>query len=118
VSLQCGISNLIANAVEAIQGQGLSQGQVLVSVRQDQDQVIFEVEDNGRGIPQRILPMVTDYGFTANKPNGKGIGLWQVREALEAVGGEIWIESSEGKGTKIVVKLPAIDERASVVRAL
>ncbi|MCC7404876.1 MAG: HAMP domain-containing histidine kinase [Bdellovibrionales bacterium] len=106
VQLQCSLSNLISNAVEAIQGRGLGVGTVVVRLSQQEKQLVIEVNDNGPGIPQAMLPFVTLYGFTASKANGKGIGLWQVREAARGAGGRLKIESAGDQGTRVALEIP------------
>lgn len=70
------------------------------------DLKIIEVEDNGRGIPEDVLPTVLLKG----KGKGLGVGLSLVHERLKLLYGEEYglsIESKEGKGTKVRIIIPA-----------
>lgn len=69
------------------------------------DLKIIEVEDNGRGIPEDVLPTVLLKG----KGKGLGVGLSLVHERLKLLYGEEYglsIESKEGKGTKVRIIIP------------
>jgi signal transduction histidine kinase len=72
----------------------------------------LEVEDTGNGIPADSLGRVLEAGFTT-KPAGKGsgLGLWIVRGLIEEAGGTLTLESLEGQGTTVTVRLPAAGSR-------
>ena len=63
-------TNIIDNAIDAMHGQG----EIVLRSRYAYPWVIIEIEDNGPGIPETILPHVFDPFFTT-KPPGKGTGL-------------------------------------------
>ncbi|MDA2921180.1 HAMP domain-containing histidine kinase, partial [Desulfobacterota bacterium AH_259_B03_O07] len=65
------------------------------------------ISDTGRGIPQNILPHVFE-PFFSTKPSGKGtgLGLSVAKSILRDHGGEISIESTEGEGTSVYIKIP------------
>ena len=64
------------------------------------------VSDTGRGIHTKDLPHVYDPYFTT-KSSGTGLGLAIVHRIIEAHDGHISITSEEGKGTTVVILLPA-----------
>jgi signal transduction histidine kinase len=66
------ISNLINNAVEAME----SGGQVNVSLRSEGADIQIEIQDNGKGIPKELLPRLGAKGETHGKPGGSGLGLF------------------------------------------
>ncbi|MCZ6679690.1 MAG: ATP-binding protein, partial [Candidatus Poribacteria bacterium] len=68
--------------------------------------VQITVEDTGQGIPQADLPRLSDPFFTT-KARGTGLGLAIVRKIVEAHRGKIEVQSTEGKGTQVVLTLPA-----------
>lgn len=66
----------------------------------------ISVQDNGQGIPQRMLPHIFDLFATTNKGSGSGIGLAISRKIVQHYGGKIWAEAEEGTGTTIYMTLP------------
>ncbi len=78
--------------------------------------VKFWVRDNGPGIPAADLDRIFDK-FTRlrgkNNPSGIGIGLSFCKLAVQAHGGQIWLESEPGKGTTFWLTLPAAKKKAT-----
>jgi signal transduction histidine kinase len=103
------ISNLVSNAIDAY-GES-SGGRREVSVRLDEFHGILrlEVEDWGVGIPPEDLGRIFDPFFTTKDlRHGTGMGLPTAKHVAEkSFGGGIRAESSPGKGTTIIVDLPA-----------
>jgi signal transduction histidine kinase len=97
--------NLVNNAVDAM----LDGGKLRLEVQRDPAAPRWQVRlsDTGTGIPQENLRKVFKPMFTT-KPEGKGTGLGLAicREIVRAHGGEIHIESVEGRGTTIIFSLP------------
>jgi signal transduction histidine kinase len=68
----------------------------------------ISVTDTGPGIPAGDLPLIFDPFFTTKGPGkGTGLGLSVSRTIVESAGGEIRVESEEGKGTTFHVVIPA-----------
>jgi nitrogen-specific signal transduction histidine kinase/ActR/RegA family two-component response regulator len=101
--------NLLVNAAQAIADGNPDGNQVSASVRAEADRVVVEVSDTGSGIPPDILTRVFDPFFTT-KPRGvgTGLGLPISRGIVTALGGEITVSSTVGKGTTFRVALPAL----------
>lgn len=101
------VINLIMNAVEAATGK--EGGHVIVSTyRHDTEaKVIFRVEDNGYGIPEKNLSKIFNPFFTT-KGEGKGVGLGLavVFGIVEAHSGDIDVQSDGKNGTTFIVTLP------------
>jgi signal transduction histidine kinase len=68
------------------------------------------VEDAGGGIPSDQLSRVFEPLFTTRR-HGTGLGLTLCRRVVAAHGGEIDVESEEGLGTRVVMRLPVQEER-------
>ena len=96
------LENLMLNAIEA--GGPGTLVQVNVS-NADHKSVQLEITDNGPGIPAELLPDRLFGPFKTTKPNGSGIGLWQVKQLVESLGGTIEAENVDGGGAKFVVRL-------------
>jgi signal transduction histidine kinase len=67
--------------------------------------VVCEVEDNGPGIEPSVRPQIFEPFFTT-KAKGTGLGLAIVRQAAEANGGAVEVESELGKGTLFRIRIP------------
>lgn len=99
--------NLLNNAIKfTSRGGSVSLKASLIG-----DQVHISVEDNGIGIPEEKLASVFDDfyqvdGSPTRKYGGAGIGLFISKKIISTHGGDIWVESSEDKGTMVHVILP------------
>lgn len=91
--------NLISNAVKH---GGASEVRITITEKQ---KVIVKVEDNGKGIPDRILERIFERGFTTGK--GSGLGLYIVKKLVESYGGDIRSEKVD-KGAVFVIELPRV----------
>ena len=103
------VLNLIANASDAIEGNG----SILIRVRlQDQganaaNDLTISIEDNGHGISEEHLERITEPFFTTKGNNkGLGLGLSTVVRQIEAMEGTLKIESELGVGTNMTINLP------------
>jgi len=112
--IQTVISNLIDNSLDAVSSGGL----VSVTMRSLGDHVEIVVSDNGKGVPAHVLPRLTEENFTYGKKNGNGIGLFHAKELMDAVGGTIEIESQQGAGTRVRLKLPSAKADPALVTSV
>jgi signal transduction histidine kinase len=98
--------NLIENAVKYLSSG--RPGRVVVRGRESGSQVVFEIEDNGRGIEaadlERIFELFRRAG--AQEQPGDGIGLAHVRALVRRLGGTIAVASKVNEGTTFTVTLP------------
>jgi PAS domain S-box-containing protein len=109
------LSNLIGNAIKFTPPEGT----VSLSAYVDADEALFIVTDTGEGIPADQLPHVFERFFQVSRDgrairHGAGLGLPISRGIVEAHGGNIWIESTVGVGTRVRFSLPlatSSDER-------
>ncbi|NLD35687.1 MAG: GHKL domain-containing protein [Desulfatiglans sp.] len=92
--------NLIINAIQAIQGMG----KIIISIAEERGAYNFEIKDTGSGISEESMKKVFNPFFTT-KQKGSGLGLPIVRKIIEGHGGQIDIESTEGNGTSVMVRL-------------
>ena len=101
--------NLIKNGVEA-----MPQGGVLViSTSLKEKLCTVRFADEGAGIDERDLPHIFEAYYTT-KPEGSGLGLTQVYQAIRDHGGRIDVKSEKGKGTVFTLLLPIRQERLSL----
>lgn len=100
------VFNLLKNAVQVLPDGGT----VTFRSFQDGNCVVLEVNDDGPGIPPEHRSRLFDPFFTT-KSNGTGLGLWIVYRLVESMRGVIEVESEIGRGTQILVTLPATEVR-------
>jgi anti-sigma regulatory factor (Ser/Thr protein kinase) len=76
---------------------------VEIRIREDlpTDLLTIEVEDNGRGMSGDLTRRVTDPFYTSRTTREVGLGLSLFKEAAERCGGQLTVESEEGRGTKV-----------------
>ncbi|GAB7027587.1 cache domain-containing protein [Geotalea toluenoxydans] len=93
--------NLILNSGAAMQ----SGGRLIVGSRLENSFIFLTFADNGAGISPENLEKIFEPFFTT-KTKGTGLGLAITKQIIEQHQGEITIESEQGRGTTVVVKLP------------
>jgi signal transduction histidine kinase len=101
--------NIIQNALEAMSDRGGTLSVTLVPQEKGNDKasgVCVEFQDTGKGMDTAVVGHVFDPFFTT-KPSGTGLGLSISHELVRAHGGDIKIESTEGRGTSVLVTIPS-----------
>jgi len=104
--------NVIKNSLEAMKRHGT------LHIRTDMDDtnVIVSFVDTGSGMSAENLSRVFEPYFTT-KPSGTGLGLLIVRRIVREHGGELSIESNEGEGLTLTIRLPYIERRIRMLEA-
>lgn len=109
--------NLLINARQAMP----EGGTILVRLRPSNEKQFVElvVRDSGKGIPRDKLPKIFDAFYsTKSGPDesgkgGTGLGLAACKEIIDAHRGRIRVESTVGRGTAFVLKIPAADKHSA-----
>jgi two-component system, sporulation sensor kinase E len=104
--------NVIKNSLEAMKRRGILR----IRTNMDDSHVTVSFNDTGGGISADNLSRVFEPYFTT-KPSGTGLGLLIVRRIVREHGGELAIESSEGKGLILTIRVPYKDERVRMLEA-
>ena len=103
--LRQALSNLVINAVDAIDGDG----SITLSIFDANDDICIKIIDTGRGMPEKIRTKCLDPFYTTKGKFGTGLGLSIVAGVVKRHGGNIDIESEEGHGSTITIFFPAVD---------
>lgn len=103
------LDNLLANAIAYTE-----EGDVGVAVSADDTEVRITVRDTGIGIPETDLERVFERFYRVDRGRsrergGTGLGLSLVRNAVERAHGTVAIESRQGDGTSVTVRLPRVN---------
>lgn len=93
--------NLLINAMQSMP----SGGSIGIDIQNDEKMVTIHIDDEGEGIPEKLLEKIWDPFFTTKK-KGTGLGLGIVKNIIESHGGSILIANREEKGTRVTVELP------------
>jgi signal transduction histidine kinase len=104
--------NLIGNAIKFSAGRGT----VRVRLGTDGESCVCAVEDDGIGIaPDKLETVFTSYGQADGDVRrvygGTGLGLSIARSLIRLHGGELWVESTLGRGSVFRVRLPRVAPR-------
>lgn len=108
------LQNLVSNALRYSQpGQS-----VIVSITNQNNEILIKVKDSGCGIPVSQQSKIFTKLFRADNARqlvgeGSGLGLYITKALVEQVGGKIWFESAENKGTTFYVKLLTNDHKSN-----
>ncbi|HUR16174.1 MAG TPA: ATP-binding protein, partial [Candidatus Limnocylindrales bacterium] len=108
------VRNLLTNA--ARYGKGATGG-IELTAEEGEDDVIVRVLDRGDGFgdvnPERLFELFYRTDTARSVPGGAGIGLFVVRNLIEAMGGRIWARSREGGGAEFGFTLPVLESDSS-----
>ncbi|MCT3258879.1 cell wall metabolism sensor histidine kinase WalK [Lactiplantibacillus plantarum] len=101
------LDNIMNNAIKYSPDGGV----VTCRLLETHNQVIISISDQGLGIPRADLGHVFDRFFRVDKARsraqgGTGIGLAISKEVVQMLGGRIWVDSVEGKGSTFYISLP------------
>ena len=102
--------NVIKNASQAMKTAGILR----IRTRAEHGQVAVAFEDTGGGITPENLSKVFQPYFTT-KDSGTGLGLMIVRRIVREHGGEVELQSDEGRGLTVTIRLPTSDRRVQML---
>jgi two-component system NtrC family sensor kinase len=98
--------NLISNAIESMAGKEKKRLTIKTVSKTKENAIGLEIIDTGMGIPKEMMPKIFDPFFTTKKRGkGVGLGLSVVYGILKEHGGNVYVDSALGKGTRFAVIL-------------
>jgi putative PEP-CTERM system histidine kinase len=112
-ALEQALVHLVQNAVEA---SGENQPVMLQATR-DGNEVVIGVTDSGPGMTPEFVRSRLFKPFHSSKVGGFGIGAFEAREIVRAMGGRLEVESHEGLGSRFAIHLP-LAEAAELIRTM
>ncbi len=100
------ITNLVLNSI--VHGfEGRDSGSISLSAQAEKSQIQIKISDDGKGIPEEIIPRIFDPFFTTNKKAGTGLGLHIVHNLVnQRLNGTISCESKNNEGTSMIITMP------------
>ena len=103
--LKQALLNIIINARQAMD----SGGELMIRTLQSRAGIVIEVTDTGKGMSPERKAKIFDAYFSTRK-DGTGLGLTMTRDIVAAHGGEVFVESDEGKGSRFTLGIPIRQE--------
>ncbi len=100
------LGNIIDNAMEAASLVRGEQADIKVSFTDFGHDIIFDIEDNGEGVPKEWQNQIFTEGFTTKVGENHGLGLAIVKRTIEAMHGEIYLSDSDLGGAKFTIAIP------------
>lgn len=103
--------NIVGNAIKYSFTNGtINVG--IVAQLDSKDSILIKIEDFGLGIPKKDQGQIFTKMFRADNikkvdTDGNGLGLYIVKSIIDVIGGKIWFESEENKGTTFFVEIPS-----------
>lgn len=103
--LEVALTHLLANAIEA----SPPERPVRMAVERSGERVLVTVDDEGRGMAPGFVARELFTPFRSTKPGGFGIGAYEARTLVEAMGGRLEVDSREGEGSRFTLAFPAAE---------
>jgi two-component system sensor histidine kinase HydH len=101
------VTNILQNAVDAVLESSKNQKNIELNIEKKEDEIKFEIIDNGTGMDEKTLLKATE-PFFSTKPKGSGLGLAIVEKLCEALNIKFKIESKKEEGTKVCLIIPEL----------
>lgn len=105
-----GLSNLITNSLTAIDlrfaGHSRNEGCIQIHASTSGSDGLIRISDNGVGIPAALQNLVVEPFFTTHRGAHLGLGLTYMERLVAFAGGQVSVESIEGEGTIVTIRVP------------
>jgi PAS domain S-box-containing protein len=107
--LSSALTNILENALEAcLEDNSKKSHEIIFRVRQDKDNIIFDVSDNGIGMDKETREKMFTLFYSSKGREGTGLGLFISNQIIEQHEGAIQVDSTPGEGSRFTVRMPKI----------
>ncbi|MBB6448219.1 two-component system CitB family sensor kinase/CitB family two-component system sensor histidine kinase CitS [Geomicrobium halophilum] len=100
------LGNLLENALEAVKKEPEPKRKVSIFFTDLGNDLVFEIEDSGPGIPPALWDQIFNQGFSTKEGSHRGIGLALSKQMISEIGGTVLLEDGELGGACFVVTIP------------
>lgn len=97
--------NVINNSREAMLWKSI----ISITAKENRGSAVIVINDNGPGISSEVLMKIMEPGVTSGKAEGYGFGLYSAKILIESWGGDITVDSMEGSGTQVTIRLKKVN---------
>ncbi|MBU1276731.1 MAG: PAS domain-containing protein [Proteobacteria bacterium] len=106
-ALNPAMTNILENAVDAcLYDREKPRHRILFQVSREDDVLVFDIVDNGKGMDQQTLDNMFTLFFTSKGSAGTGLGLFIANDTVQQHGGSITVDSESGEGSHFHVRIP------------
>ena len=103
------LTNIFENAIEACTEDPSGRShRIIFGVDQDEDNIIFDIRDNGVGMDDEIRDDIFNLFYSSKGKKGTGLGLFITRNIIQQHGGTIEVDTTLGQGTHFRVIMPKV----------
>jgi len=109
-TVSAALVNLLENSIDAcLDDKSTDKShRVVFQVHENENDIIFEVDDNGIGMDKETQEKLFTLFFSSKGHRGTGLGLFVANQIIEQHGGSIEVDSEPGKGSRFRIKLPKV----------
>jgi len=107
--IRSALINLLENALDAcMEDHGHKLHKIIFRVSRNEDQILFEVRDNGIGMDQETKESLFTLFFSSKGNKGTGLGLFITHKIIEQHGGKIRVDATLGEGSRFMIQIPRV----------
>jgi len=107
--LSSALTNILENALDAcIEDNSKKSHKIIFEVRQNKENIIFDVSDNGIGMDKETREKMFTLFYSSKGREGTGLGLFISNQIIEQHEGAIQVDSTPGKGSRFTVRMPKV----------
>ena len=107
--LASALTNILENALDAcIEDNSHKDHKIIFGVKQNEDDIIFHVSDNGVGMDKETIEKMFTLFYSSKGSKGTGLGLYISNKIIEQHEGSVQVDSNPGEGSRFIIRMPKI----------